>query len=87
MGVIRRMSVVAFIAGAALTASTAASAVVGGAVTGRDFVARIDIAAGTGQHRACTGALVAPQWIVTARACAPGTAMNRRVSMQTGPPQ
>jgi hypothetical protein len=68
MGAFRRVSVIAAVAAVGMTATTAASAVVGGTPAARDFVTRIEIGAGASQ-RACTGVLVAPQWVATARAC------------------
>ena len=56
--------------GAVLASATAARAVIGGDESANEayrFAARVQV--GEKPGRACSGALVAPQWVVTARSC------------------
>jgi hypothetical protein len=68
----RRASIGVFASAALILAGTAASAVGGGTTVGNDvhrYVAKIQSATG-----ACTGSLVAPLWVVTAKKCVPHNA-------------
>jgi hypothetical protein len=68
----RRASIGVLASAALVLAGTAASAVGGGTTVGNDthrYVAKIRGPAG-----ACTGSLVAPLWVVTAKNCVPHTA-------------
>ncbi|MFI7679159.1 trypsin-like serine protease [Actinophytocola sp. NPDC049390] len=68
-----RLALVSCLALAAAAVTTAPAAAVVGGSANHTFVVRLDIGAGT---RACTGALVAPSWVLTAASCfvtTPGT--------------